>query len=96
MILEEQTSAHLADLFSAAQRPDPSAHHFRPAGWGDERGPDRLPTRHDRIRGVTSTARIASNETGPEAARRRQVFYALDDDHVAKLYLPGLDHVEHG
>jgi DNA-binding transcriptional ArsR family regulator len=26
----------------------------------------------------------------------RQVFYALDDDHVAKLYLMGLDHVEHG
>jgi DNA-binding transcriptional ArsR family regulator len=26
----------------------------------------------------------------------RQVFYALDDDHVAKLYVLGLDHVEHG
>jgi DNA-binding transcriptional ArsR family regulator len=26
----------------------------------------------------------------------RQVFYALDDDHVAKLYRLGLEHVEHG
>jgi ArsR family transcriptional regulator len=26
----------------------------------------------------------------------RQVFYALDDDHVSKLYRMGLDHVEHG
>jgi DNA-binding transcriptional ArsR family regulator len=26
----------------------------------------------------------------------RQVFYTLDDDHVAKLYRLGLDHVEHG
>jgi hypothetical protein len=23
-------------------------------------------------------------------------FYSLDDDHVAKLYRMGLDHVEHG
>ena len=26
----------------------------------------------------------------------RQVFYTLEDDHVAKLYSMGLDHVEHG
>jgi ArsR family transcriptional regulator, lead/cadmium/zinc/bismuth-responsive transcriptional repressor len=26
----------------------------------------------------------------------RQVFYALEDDHVLKLYSMGLDHVEHG
>ena len=26
----------------------------------------------------------------------RQVFYTLEDDHVAKLYNMGLDHVEHG
>ena len=26
----------------------------------------------------------------------RQVFYMLVDDHVAKLYNLGLDHVEHG
>lgn len=26
----------------------------------------------------------------------RQVFYSLDDDHVAKLFSMGLDHVEHG
>ncbi len=26
----------------------------------------------------------------------RQVFYCLDDDHVADLYRRGLDHVQHG
>ena len=26
----------------------------------------------------------------------RQVFYALDDDHVITLFRQGLDHVEHG
>jgi DNA-binding transcriptional ArsR family regulator len=26
----------------------------------------------------------------------RQVFYALDDDHVAALFYCGLDHVQHG
>ena len=26
----------------------------------------------------------------------RQVFYCLDDDHVAELYQRGLDHVQHG
>lgn len=26
----------------------------------------------------------------------REVFYALDDDHVAELYQRGLDHVLHG
>jgi len=26
----------------------------------------------------------------------RQVFYSLDDDHVAKLFSLGLEHVQHG
>ncbi|MEN9563361.1 MAG: hypothetical protein RIR73_1605 [Chloroflexota bacterium] len=26
----------------------------------------------------------------------RQVFYSLDDDHVARLFTLGLDHVQHG
>ncbi len=26
----------------------------------------------------------------------RQVFYALDDDHVITLFRQGLDHIEHG
>jgi ArsR family transcriptional regulator len=26
----------------------------------------------------------------------RQVYYALDDDHVRRLFRMGLDHVEHG
>ena len=26
----------------------------------------------------------------------RQVFYSIDDDHVSKLFIMGLDHIEHG
>jgi ArsR family transcriptional regulator, lead/cadmium/zinc/bismuth-responsive transcriptional repressor len=26
----------------------------------------------------------------------RQVFYSLDDDHVARLFKLGLDHIQHG
>ena len=26
----------------------------------------------------------------------RQVFYSIDDDHVSKLFMMGLDHIEHG
>ena len=26
----------------------------------------------------------------------RQVFYTLDDDHVARLFSLGLDHIQHG
>jgi DNA-binding transcriptional ArsR family regulator len=26
----------------------------------------------------------------------RQVFYSLDDDHVARLFSLGLDHIQHG
>jgi DNA-binding transcriptional ArsR family regulator len=26
----------------------------------------------------------------------RQVFYSMDDEHIADLYARGLDHIQHG
>ena len=42
------------------------------------------------LRGLRQMKLVRTRKEG------RQVFYALDDDHVSKLYRMGLDHVEHG
>ncbi len=42
------------------------------------------------LRGLRQLRLVRSRKDG------RQVYYALDDDHVARLYRLGLDHVEHG
>jgi DNA-binding transcriptional ArsR family regulator len=42
------------------------------------------------LRGLRQMRLVRARKNG------RQVFYSLDDDHVAKLYSMGLDHVEHG
>jgi DNA-binding transcriptional ArsR family regulator len=42
------------------------------------------------LRGLRQLHLVRSRKDG------RQVYYALDDDHVARLYRLGLDHVEHG
>ena len=42
------------------------------------------------LRGLRHMRLVCSRKMG------RQVYYALDDDHVARLYRLGLDHVEHG
>ena len=42
------------------------------------------------LRGLRQMRLIRGRKQG------RQVFYALEDDHVAQLFRMGLDHVEHG
>jgi DNA-binding transcriptional ArsR family regulator len=42
------------------------------------------------LRGLRQLRLVRSRKEG------RQVYYALDDDHVGRLYRLGLDHVEHG
>ena len=42
------------------------------------------------LRGLRQMRLVRTRKEG------RQVFYTLEDDHVAKLYTLGLDHVEHG
>jgi len=42
------------------------------------------------LRGLRQMRLVRARKEG------RQVFYTFDDDHVAKLYSMGFDHVEHG
>jgi ArsR family transcriptional regulator len=42
------------------------------------------------LRGLRQMHLVRARKAG------RQVFYKLDDDHVARLFTMGLDHVRHG
>ena len=96
MLLNEPTSTHLADLFSALSDPTRlriiSVLLEREMNVGDlaaQLAMTESAVSHQ-LRGLRHMKIVRSRKEG------RQVFYALDDDHVAKLYRMGLDHVEHG
>lgn len=42
------------------------------------------------LRGLRQMHLVRARKAG------RQVFYSIDDDHVARLFTLGLDHVQHG
>ncbi|GAB4453920.1 MAG: hypothetical protein OHK0041_18080 [Anaerolineales bacterium] len=96
MILSEPASARLADLFSALS--DPTRLRIISALLDGEMNVGEIAARlgmtesavSHQLRGLRQMRLVRSRKEG------RQVFYALDDDHVSKLYLLGLDHVEHG
>jgi ArsR family transcriptional regulator len=96
MVLREQTSARLADLFSALS--DPTRLRIISVLLESERNVGELAAQLEmsesavshQLRGLRQLRLVRSRKDG------RQVFYALDDDHVVKLYRLGLDHVEHG
>ncbi|MEW6286680.1 MAG: metalloregulator ArsR/SmtB family transcription factor [Chloroflexota bacterium] len=96
MLLQEATSTHLADLFSALS--DPTRLRIISALLDEEMNVGEIAARlgmtesavSHQLRGLRQMRLVRSRKEG------RQVFYALDDDHVSKLYRLGLDHVEHG
>ena len=96
MLLKEQTSTHLADLFSALS--DPTRLRIISVLLDGEMNVGDLASQlamsesavSHQLRGLRQLRLVSSRKNG------RQVFYALDDDHVAKLYRLGLEHVEHG
>jgi len=96
MLLKEQTSTHLADLFSALS--DPTRLRIISVLLESELNVGDIATQlamtesavSHQLRGLRQLRLVRSRKNG------RQVYYALDDDHVAKLYRLGLDHVEHG
>lgn len=96
MLLRETTSTRLADLFSALS--DPTRLRIISALLDAEMNVGEIAARlgmtesavSHQLRGLRQMRLVRSRKEG------RQVFYALDDDHVAKLYRLGLDHVEHG
>lgn len=96
MLLKYPTSAHLADLFSALS--DPTRLQIISILLDGEMNVGEIATRLEmtesavshQLRGLRQLRLVRSRKDG------RQVYYALDDDHVARLYRLGLDHVEHG
>jgi ArsR family transcriptional regulator, lead/cadmium/zinc/bismuth-responsive transcriptional repressor len=96
MLLQEQTFTHLADLFSALSDPTRLRiisvlleGEMNVGDIADQLSMTESAVSHQ-LRGLRQMRLVRSRKNG------RQVFYALDDDHVAKLYRMGLDHVEHG
>ena len=96
MLLKEPTSSHLADLFSALS--DPTRLRIISVLLDGEMNVGEIATQlamtesavSHQLRGLRQMRLVQSRKEG------RQVFYTLDDDHVARLYRMGLDHVEHG
>ena len=96
MFSKEQISTHLADLFSALS--DPTRLRIISILLEGERNVGDIATQlkmtesavSHQLRGLRYMRLVRSRKNG------RQVFYALDDDHVAKLYRMGLEHIEHG
>ena len=96
MLLQETTSSHLADLFSALS--DPTRLRIISVLLESEMNVGDIAAQLEmtesavshQLRGLRYMRLVRSRKNG------RQVFYSLDDDHVAKLYRMGLDHIEHG
>jgi DNA-binding transcriptional ArsR family regulator len=95
-MLQEQTSTHLADLFSALS--DPSRLRIISVLLEGEKNVGEIAAKlqmtesavSHQLRGLRQLRLVRARKNG------RQVYYTLDDDHIAKLYRLGLDHVEHG
>ena len=96
MLLKENISTHLADLFSALS--DPTRLRIISILLDDEMNVGEIATQlgmtesavSHQLRGLRQMRLVSTRKNG------RQVYYALDDDHVAKLYRLGLEHVDHG
>ena len=96
MLLKENTSTHLADLFSALS--DPTRLRIISVLLDSEMNVGEIAAQlqmtesavSHQLRGLRHMRLVRARKNG------RQVYYALDDDHVAKLYRLGLEHVDHG
>ena len=96
MPLKVSTSTHLADLFSGLS--NPTRLRIISVLLDGEMNVGELAAQltmtesavSHQLRGLRQMKLVRARKNG------RQVFYALDDDHVAKLYRMGLDHVQHG
>ncbi len=96
MLIKENTFTHLADLFGALS--DPTRLRIISALLEGELNVGEIATQlqmtesavSHQLRGLRQLHLVRSRKNG------RQVYYAVDDDHIARLYRMGLDHVEHG
>lgn len=94
--LSLRTASHLADLFGTLS--DPSRLRIIDSLLGGERSVGGIAS----LLGMTESAvshqlrRLRVMRLVRLRKAGRQVFYALDDDHVARLFEMGLEHVIHG
>ena len=94
--LSEHTASHLADLFGTLS--DASRLRIIDSLLGGERSVGEIASRL----GMTESAeshqlrRLRVMRLVRIRKDGRQVFYSLDDDHVARLFEMGLEHVIHG
>lgn len=94
--LTELKAIQLAELFSALS--DASRIRIISLLIDDEKSVRALADELDmtesavshQLRGLRQMHLVRARKSG------RQVFYSLDDDHVARLFTLGLDHVQHG
>jgi len=94
--LDDPTAARLADLFSALS--DPTRVRILSALMDGEMNVGDLVERigltksaiSHQLRGLKDKRLIRSRKQG------RQVFVAIDDEHVTELFQKGLDHALHG
>ncbi len=95
-VIDENTAVRLTELFSAFS--DPSRVRIISALASAEMNVGTLAAAvslsesavSHQLRGLRQMRLVRARKEG------RQVFYCLDDDHVADLYRRGLDHVQHG
>jgi ArsR family transcriptional regulator len=95
-IIDEDTAVRLTELFSAFN--DPSRVRIISALAGCEMNVGTLAAAvhlsesavSHQLRGLRQMRLVRTRKAG------RQVYYCLDDEHVADLYRRGLEHVQHG
>ena len=95
-ILDEQTAVRLAELFRAFSDPSRiriisalAAEELNVGTLADSVGLSESAVSHQ-LRVLRQMHLVRVRKEG------RQVFYALDDEHVSDLYRRGLDHVLYG
>ena len=95
MTIDEHKSTHLANLFSALS--DPTRVHIiglvledelSVSSIADQLGMTESAISHQ-LRGLRLQRIVRARKQG------RQVFYCLDDEHVAELFRLSLQHMEH-
>jgi DNA-binding transcriptional ArsR family regulator len=95
-MLDEQTAIRLADLFGALS--DPSRVRIIAELTQGEKNVSAIAEAvglsdsavSHQLRGLRQMRLVRARKEG------RQVFYSMDDEHIADLYARGLDHVQHG
>jgi len=94
--LDEHTAAQVAELFRAFSDPRRvrliaalAEGELNVGALAEIVGVSESAVSHH-LRGLRQMRLVRTRKDG------RQVFYELDDDHVAALFRQGLDHVQHG